>query len=183
MSLRNEIWEKIKEDKSEIYGQTMLDVFLQITNKLELHHYLELSESQKKLIKSPELAYNLAIGIFLDFSKTDPTLEKIISQSAHESYKYAVNTARRFKLGEPVISREPGNAFYYARDIIDGKWEMGEPAISKDSYHSLNYAFYVLKSRFKLGEPAILSSNYAYQYREQFPDVEDDPPPDWDELD
>ena len=175
---KDEVWEKIKEDKSKIYNQNVLDVFLQVTDNLRLSHYLELTEKQKNLIKNPKVAYELAMQTFLykgAFSKekVDPRLEKIISQSAGFSHKYAANTESRFELGEPVISQDPSLAFFYARDIIQGRWEMGEPAISRDAYHSLNYAFYVLRDRFKLGEPAILQSGaYVGSYLEQFPEAE-----------
>jgi hypothetical protein len=46
---KNEIWEEIKNDKTIIYNQSMLDVFLQTTIYLELDHYLELNDKQKKI--------------------------------------------------------------------------------------------------------------------------------------
>jgi ankyrin repeat protein len=51
---KDEIWEKIKKDKTEVYGQSMLDMFLKTTDKLKNKHYDELSEDKKRLV-GPEL--------------------------------------------------------------------------------------------------------------------------------
>jgi hypothetical protein len=51
---KDEIWEKIKKDETEVYGQSMLDMFLKTTDELNNKHYEELSEDKKRLV-SPEL--------------------------------------------------------------------------------------------------------------------------------
>ena len=47
---KDEVWQKIKEDQTKIYNQSMLDVFLQTANELELRHYLELNDKQKEFV-------------------------------------------------------------------------------------------------------------------------------------
>jgi len=65
-----------------------------------------------------------------------------------------------------VINEDAKYSYYYARDIIKGRWEKGELDISKDAYYSYCYAIEVIKGRWELGEAAIskdarYSSHYA----------------------
>ena len=57
---KNEIWQTIKNDKSTVYGEPILDVFLKTTTKLEPHHFKELSQQQKKEISSEIASYVFA---------------------------------------------------------------------------------------------------------------------------
>lgn len=50
LSHRDKIWEQIKKDKDTVYGKSMLEMFLSMTEKLELDHYEELASTQKKLV-------------------------------------------------------------------------------------------------------------------------------------
>lgn len=43
---RDEVWKKIKNDNSQLYGQPILDVFLQTTDFLSETHFLELNKNQ-----------------------------------------------------------------------------------------------------------------------------------------
>lgn len=43
---RDQIWQEIKNDKSEIYGQSVMDLFLQLTDHLDEEHFFELNQSQ-----------------------------------------------------------------------------------------------------------------------------------------
>jgi len=47
---KDEIWEKIKEDGGEVYGQSTLDMFLKTTNNLEPRHYKQLNPEQRSLL-------------------------------------------------------------------------------------------------------------------------------------
>jgi ankyrin repeat protein len=58
---KDEIWQKIKEDKTIIYGQSMLDVFLQTTESLSLVHYLETTNKQQDFIKNKQVLNSLFI--------------------------------------------------------------------------------------------------------------------------
>ena len=55
---RDQVWERIKSDQSEIYGMKMLDVFLMLAKELDAKHFNELSAAQKKKI-GPEAAVDL----------------------------------------------------------------------------------------------------------------------------
>jgi len=49
---RDQIWEEIKNDKSEIYGQSVIDSFLQLTKHINKNHFLELNDKQKSIVSS-----------------------------------------------------------------------------------------------------------------------------------
>jgi ankyrin repeat protein len=51
---QDEIWDRIKEDKDEVYGMSMLDMFLKLTEKLVPKHYEELPADKRKLL-DPEI--------------------------------------------------------------------------------------------------------------------------------
>jgi len=51
---KDEIWKQIKEDRTEVYGEPMLDLFLKTTEGIEKRHYDELPEGKRKLL-DPEI--------------------------------------------------------------------------------------------------------------------------------
>lgn len=68
---------------------------------------------------------------------------------------------------DKIISKNYDCSYYYANEIIKGKFELGELAISRICHYSYCYAFYILKGRFRLGELAIVKSlnfNYLIAY-------------------
>jgi predicted Zn-dependent protease len=52
-------------------------------------------------------------------------------------------------------------AYFYAKDIVNGRWPEGEEAISKDPRYADKYAKDVVKGRWPEGEGAI-SKNPEY---------------------
>jgi len=80
-----------------------------------------------------------------------------------EAYDTAYNLGNRIPELEPVISQNAFYSYYYAKDVIKGRWELGELAISKDAGYSYWYAINVIKVRFILAEPAI-SKDACYSY-------------------
>lgn len=55
---KDEVWEQIKNDKSEIYGRPMLDVFLQVADQLSEPHFFELNKEQRNKL-SGDVIYSL----------------------------------------------------------------------------------------------------------------------------
>jgi hypothetical protein len=49
---RDQIWQQIKNEKSEIYGHPMIDLFLQLTENLSEKHFLELDEKQREKLNN-----------------------------------------------------------------------------------------------------------------------------------
>lgn len=66
---------------------------------------------------------------------------------------------------EAAVSRDARASFYYARDVVEGRFELGEPAIALSAEWSYNYAFSVLGGVFSAGEAAIATDiDYACSY-------------------
>ena len=95
--------------------------------------------------------------------------EEAISNNAEYSYYYAKDVLRgRFEKGEEVISGSDYYSYWYAKDVLRRRFEKGEEAIFK-SYYSYRYSLDVLKGQFEKGEEAI-SNNFEYNlyYMSQF---------------
>lgn len=63
--------------------------------------------------------------------------------------------------------KSPNNAYHYALNVLEGRFEFGESAISTSDEYSYWYALGVIKGRFELGEPTIavddkLKEKYKY---------------------
>jgi hypothetical protein len=78
-----------------------------------------------------------------------------LAASPHWALQYARLTNRRFPEVEDQIAQDPGWAYNYASDVIDGPWPPGEPAIATSPYISYLYARYAIQGPFPLGEKAI----------------------------
>ena len=62
------------------------------------------------------------------------------------AYWYARNVIKgRWLEAEPVISKAAEWAYQYARNVIKGRWLEAEPVISKDSEWAYRYACNVIK--------------------------------------
>ena len=113
---------------------------------------------------TPEQAYNIYTTCILHRDRE--SLERIISEDAKCSYKYAINVINgRWKLGEAAISESAERSYWYAKYIIEGRFVLGEAAISKDAELSYEYAINVIKGRWELGEAAISKdAEYSFCY-------------------
>jgi len=56
---KDEVWERLKKDETKVYGQSMLDMFLKTTDRLERRHLDELPEAKRRLV-NPEVKLKLA---------------------------------------------------------------------------------------------------------------------------
>jgi hypothetical protein len=181
---KNEIWEEIKKDKTIIYNQSMLDIFLQTTNALELDHYLELNDKQKKLI-SIGLAYKLAEELYERTKQRSSDLEKIIIEDPEYAMDYARDIIQgRWKEAEPIIMKDPGYAYRYARDAINDystadvgvpewrikkRWTEAEPYIMKEPIYAYSYAKHIIKKRWPEAEPFIMEDPHTWHlYKTEF---------------
>jgi hypothetical protein len=63
-----------------------------------------------------------------------------------------------------AISNHPKAAYYFAKEVVKGKWDQGEKAISKDPRLSYYYALVCLRQPFELGRYTIEQS-YQYKFR------------------
>ena len=84
------------------------------------------------------------------------------------AFEYAFYLPKGLKVPkevEEMIADSSDHAYWYARDVLRGRFALGEAAIARDTYNSCWYAIEVLKRRFELGEPAIArdpQSSYLY---------------------
>ena len=63
-----------------------------------------------------------------------------------EAYKKAKKSGTNPEI-EHILSQDARYSFFYAKDIIKGRWELGENTISQDIYFSFLYAKDVLKNK------------------------------------
>src|SRR5574343_449557 len=117
-----------------------------------------------------EQANNVVSDLVWDIAYSGKKLNATQIQTLAKSPKYAYYYARdiikgRFQEGEAAIA---GNAYYaylYARDIIKGRWPEGEKAIASSANFACAYAIDIIKGRFPECEKAIASdAYYAYGY-------------------
>ena len=69
-----------------------------------------------------------------------------------------------------MISKDSYLSFFYAMDIIKGRFSEGEESISTNADYSFSYAIDILKGRFKSGEPVIKTEYYLMylQYMKEY---------------
>jgi hypothetical protein len=137
---------------------------------MNLYNY----HSQPEELHKHKEADESVVDVFWDKYRTTAyqlkKREPAIAKSAMYSYYYAKNVLKgRFPLGEPEIAKSAEWSYEYARDVLKGKFPLGEPAIAKDRVYSYDYADVVLDARFPLGEPAIKQNQYLWQeYKKDF---------------
>ena len=62
------------------------------------------------------------------------------------------------------IVKDAKLAFYFAADIIQGRWPEAEPTIAKNAEWACCYAQYVIKGRWPEAEPTIAKDPYFAKY-------------------
>jgi hypothetical protein len=63
-----------------------------------------------------------------------------------------------------VFSQYPYWAYWYARQVLKGRWARAEKVIASSPKWALEYAKWVIGGRFELAETAIRRSQYAQEY-------------------
>jgi hypothetical protein len=72
-----------------------------------------------------------------------------VANKAYQDYVRAREMGRRCPGSEPTIAKDPESSYYYARDVIKGRWPEAEDAI-------------------------VTVPHYKDAYLKQFPDAKDD---------
>ena len=95
---------------------------------------------------------------------------QLLHKNAEQSYYYAKDVLRgRFPLGEAAISTHEWWAYLYAQDVLRKPFPLGEAAIATDIWCSYYYAKDVLRGRFPLGEAVIIKDEfYSKLYAREF---------------
>jgi len=84
-----------------------------------------------------------------------------------QAYYKAKKSGKRMPELELTISKNAYWSYYYARDVIKGRWELGEAVISKNTQYSYGYAIGIIKGRLPdFMHNALLLSNdeFAKEY-------------------
>ncbi len=96
-------------------------------------------------------------------------MEKILQNGDPKwAYYYATNVIKgRWPEVENLIASDPYWAVYYAKDVIQGQWHEGESVIASSPKWAYFYAKYIIQGRWHEGEKAIASDFlWAYYYAE-----------------
>jgi hypothetical protein len=99
MSLER-IWQDIKNDKSEIYGASMLDAFLVLTKQLDSKHFDELRPEQKKKI-GPDAAIDL-LTLALIYDPTGKAFKRRAEEMGMEVFDKFDSDQIGYILGEMI---------------------------------------------------------------------------------
>ena len=84
--------------------------------------------------------------------KVSPPTEEELTDP-RRAYYYAINViGGRWPEGEAAIAMSPTWAYPYARNVIGGRWPEGEAAIAKSPNDAYSYAKEVLKGRWPEAE-------------------------------
>jgi len=105
---KDEIWQELKNSESTIYGQPMLDVFLQTTEKLSSRHFLELNKEQIEKLTAKVIAY-----VLWD-AKNSEDIEKVANKLGAQGFN---------KLDSGQINHilKADKDYYSAEDMQDKK--------------------------------------------------------------
>ena len=90
------------------------------------------------------------------------------------AYWYASDVIKgRWVEGEEVIKRSSEWAFHYALNVIKSRWVEGEEVIKRDSYWTYWYAMDVINGRWVEGEEAIKRDSELWErYKEEYKTIE-----------
>ncbi len=104
------------------------------------------------------------IGIFID--KESPIYIETVKSIPSSAYWYAIDVIKgRWPEAEPTIMKDPEFAVNYADNVINGRWPEAEPWIMKSPKQSCYYARDVIKGRWPEAEPTIMQDpQWAFYY-------------------
>ena len=70
--------------------------------------------------------------------------KRAIVQHPNWAYYYARDVIEgRWPEAEPFIMQDPARAYYYARDVIEGRWPEAEPVIKQSAKWAMKYSNFI----------------------------------------
>lgn len=81
-----------------------------------------------------------------------------------EAWLKCKNQKKRIPELEDVIATDSKYSYYYASNIIKGRWKKGEESIANNSHYSYWYAINILNRPFHLGHHFIFNSRWKNDY-------------------
>ena len=85
-----------------------------------------------------------------------------------EAYDIACEKGERMPELEPIIATDPYLAYYYAINIIKGRFPEAEPLIATDPEWAYNYAINIIKGRFPELESIIATNQKCKKWYEDW---------------
>ena len=180
---KDEIWDRIKGDKTEVYGQSMLDMFLKTVEVLEPNHYGNLPEAKRELVQDPSLK--------LGFAKTVKEAEKALGgepwstekkQRAfaaaasngnlplvkwmNDNFKFSYNPARA--LGSALTSAAKNGHLEIVKYFVDEKketqvWNAFYVAAGKGDFAIVRYLADTMKNDLYGKSEVLFHMNFALE--------------------
>jgi len=139
-------------------------------NDLHYHDSIDLKDTIEEAIDNL-LPLIVEAVVERDYSTMTPTTVYTYAITDYKTKQLHGEDYEPDPKAEAVMMRDPGAAYYYARDVInDGKclgkrWEEAEPTIMSEPYWAYAYAKDVLGRRWKTAENVIKNNTYiAYLY-------------------
>ena len=84
--------------------------------------------------------------------------------NSYKAYRICLEENKRSKKLEKIIIEDPQWSYFYALNVIKGRWDEGEDTISKDPKWSYYYATVVIDEHFKKSNDIIFNSEYKKKY-------------------
>ena len=87
--------------------------------------------------------------------------------TAENAYQMILNGCKSPEVLE-VVAKHPMHAYFYALDVVNGRWPEGEKAIATYSVSAYLYACNIVKGRWPEGEDAIATDPETEKEYNQF---------------
>ena len=95
----------------------------------------------------------------LDKEEYSPLIDKLNDMTGYDIYTIELEPIKN------IIKRIPEHAYWYARDVIKGRWREAEKYIIKDTRYAYFYAGRVIGGRWPEAEPYMMTDPHiAYRY-------------------
>jgi len=110
---RDEVWDRLKRDPSNVYGKTVLDAFLEIVSDLDAKHYDELPKAKRSLLR-PQVKLAMA--------RTPEEASQAVKEGAEDfvsaAYQMGMNGAREAL--DWLVARRTTNKYAAMRSAFNG---------------------------------------------------------------
>lgn len=130
-------------------------------NNQKIAQYHESNEPQLKNLQDKRHPESLSIVELLNLP-----IDKAILKNSESAFYFAFDVINgRWPEAEPYIMKNPEWAYNYANDVIGGRWPEAEPIIMNDRRWAYWYALNIDNSKWPEVEPMIIRDpEFAYRY-------------------
>ena len=157
-----------EKNQAVFFNIDELSIITKISNTLAK----DLEKEKKFISGNNNIPYKKRLETAIWDKKRDPTLEQLPIPSSIRAFdlvqyiRYTGRNSWPAALGR--IVKDPDASYFYASNIIGGRFKEGEPAMLTKVSDSFNYAYGVLKNRWPEAEDDIKKvPNYARAYAQE----------------